>query len=161
MPDGNRERPGLDVRDDTGTNYDVADLTALAEHLLDRIGFTRDAELSVTLVDESAMAALHVEWMGEPGSTDVLSFPMDELTEPAPGAPRVGGVLGDVVLCPGVAERQAVVAGHSTEHELRILLTHGVLHLIGHDHVEPDEEREMFARQVALVAEFEEGTRPA
>lgn len=151
--------PGLDVRDETGEPADPADVERLARFLLDQLGMTPDAELSVLLVDEDAMARLHVDWMGEPGSTDVLSFPMDELREPAPGAPRVGGVLGDVVLCPAVARRQAVVAGHSAEHELRILLAHGVLHLLGHDHDDPDSERIMFDRQRQLVAAYDEVLR--
>lgn len=149
--------PGLDVRVDMGEEYDTSDLVDLSGFLLAQLGLSADAELSVTLVDESAMAALHAEWMGEPGPTDVLSFPMDEIREPAPGAPAVGGTLGDVVLCPPVAERQAVVAGHSSEHEMRVLLTHGVLHLLGYDHADPDDERVMFARQTHLVDEYAAG----
>ena len=145
---------GVDVRDESGIDVDVADIAALSEYLLEQLGMAADAELSITLVDEEAMAELHVEWMDEPGPTDVLSFPMDELMEPAPGAPRVSGTLGDVVLCPAVAQRQAVVAGHDARHEMRILLTHGVLHLLGHDHAEPTEELAMFARQNELVAEY-------
>lgn len=149
------ERPGLDIRDDSGEGFDTADLAGLATFLLDALRMGPDAELSVTLVDESTMADLHVEWMGEPGPTDVLSFPMDEITEPAPGQPAAGGVLGDVVICPAVARRQAVVADHAPEHEMRILLTHGVLHLLGLDHVTPEEELVMFQRQRELVAEYE------
>lgn len=155
MADQERPRPGLDVRDDSGEDLDTADLTGLAGFLLDALNMGPGAELSVTLVDESTMADLHVEWMGEPGPTDVLSFPMDEITEPAPGQPAAEGVLGDVVICPAVARRQAVVAGHEPEHEMRILLTHGVLHLLGLDHVTPDEERVMFQRQRELVADYE------
>ncbi len=151
------EFPGLDVRVDMGEPYDTSDLVGLCCFLLATLGMSDVAELSVTLVDESAMAALHVEWMGEPGPTDVLSFPMDEIREPAPGASPVGGTLGDVVLCPQVAQRQAVVAGHTTEHEMRVLLTHGVLHLLGYDHAEPDDERVMFARQIQLVDEYAAG----
>ncbi len=150
-----REHAGLDVRNDSDDPYDTAGLQRLAVFLLAELGMAPDAELSVTLVDEGAMADLHVEWMGEPGPTDVLSFPMDELTVPAPGAPPVSGVLGDVVLCPAVARRQAVVAGHGEVHEMNVLLTHGVLHLLGHDHAEPDEERAMFDLQRRLVADFE------
>jgi probable rRNA maturation factor len=145
----------IDVSDDTDTPDAVADLTRLAHFLLRELRMADDAELSVSLVDEDAMAALHVEWMDEPGPTDVLSFPMDELREPAPHEPPASGILGDVVLCPTVARRQAVVAGHSEQHELRILFTHGVLHLLGHDHAEPDEERVMFSRQAHLVDRYE------
>jgi probable rRNA maturation factor len=146
--------PGVDVRDESGTDVDVSDIRSLAIFLLGRLGMADDAELSITLVDEEAMAQLNAEWMDEPGPTDVLSFPMDELNEPAPGAPRVSGTLGDVVMCPAVAERQAVVAGHDRRHELHILLTHGVLHLLGHDHAEPSDERVMFSRQAELVADY-------
>lgn len=150
--------PGLDVRDESGAAVApaaLADLTALAATLLRELGMARDAELSVVLVTEDAMAQLHQEWLGEPGPTDVLSFPMDELREPAPGEAPVSGVLGDVVLCPSVAARQAETAGHGPQHELRILLTHGVLHLLGHDHADPDDERTMFGRQAQLVGDFE------
>jgi probable rRNA maturation factor len=91
--------------------------------------------------------------MDEPGPTDVLSFPMDELrparaeddNEPTPG------LLGDIVLCPEVAEKQAVAAGHSTAHELDVLTTHGILHLLGYDHAEPEEHEEMFGLQNELL----------
>ena len=145
----------LDFSNDTGDDQPVADLLQLAGFLLDELRMDAESELSISLVDEDAMTVLHVEWMDEPGPTDVLSFPMDELREPAPHEPAVSGILGDVVLCPAVAARQAVVAGHSSERELRILLTHGVLHLLGHDHAEPDEERAMFTRQRELVERYE------
>src|SRR5260370_28328563 len=94
------------------------------------------AELSLLLVDEKAMEQLHERWMGEPGPTDVLAFPMDELDGtnivdafadegPAPT------LLGDVVLCPAVAAEGAKSAGHSLDAELHLLCTHGVLHLLG------------------------------
>lgn len=145
----------LDLSNDTDDDSPVADLVLLADFLLDELRMAPDAELSISLVDEEAMAALHVEWMDEPGPTDVLSWPMDGLREPAPHEPPVSGVIGDVVLCPEVADRQAVVAGHSRDHELRILLTHGVLHLLGHDHAEPEEEVVMFGRQRELVTRYE------
>lgn len=153
MPDG------LDVRDDSGEDLDTSDIENLAAFLMASLGMADDAELSITLVDEHTMADLHVEWMDEPGSTDVLSFPMDELREPAPGQPPVSGVLGDIVICPAVARRQAVVAGHDEQHEIRILVTHGVLHLLGHDHAEPAEERAMFERQNALVTDYDRTAR--
>src|SRR5205085_11307931 len=95
-------------------------------------------------------------WMGEPGPTDVLAFPMDELDAPAgPGAPEAGpALLGDVVLCPQVAARQAATAGHPTEAELHLLCTHGILHLLGYDHADAEEEREMFELQSRLVQEW-------
>ena len=104
-----------------------------------------------------AMTALHEHFMNEPGPTDVLAFPMDELddrrddTDDTDAPPTL---LGDVVLCPVVAEQQANEAGHSTEAELHLLCTHGVLHLLGYDHAEPDEHKEMFDLQATLLAQW-------
>jgi probable rRNA maturation factor len=132
---------------------DEAELASVARYVLDEMGIHPMAELSILLVDTAAMEQLHIQWMDEPGPTDVLSFPMDELrparaeddNEPVPG------LLGDVVLCPEVAEKQARDAGHPTADELRLLTTHGLLHLLGYDHAEPDEEAEMFGLQKQLL----------
>jgi len=132
---------------------EAAELASVARYVLDEMGIHPMAELSILLVDTAAMEQLHIQWMDEPGPTDVLSFPMDELrparaeddNEPVPG------LLGDVVLCPEVAEKQARDAGHSTADELRLLTTHGLLHLLGYDHAEPDEEAEMFGLQKQLL----------
>ena len=112
------------------------------------------AELSILLVDEQTMADYHVRFMDLPGPTDVLSFPMDELRPGSEDHPTPPGLLGDIVLCPQVAETQAEAAGHSTMDELVLLTTHGLLHLLGYDHAEPDEEREMFGLQRELIAGF-------
>jgi probable rRNA maturation factor len=116
------------------------------------------AELSVLLVDETTMAGLHERWMGEPGPTDVLAFPMDELAAaPGPGAAEAGpALLGDVVLCPQVAARQAATAGHPTEAELHLLCTHGILHLLGYDHADAEEEREMFGLQADILRDWQQ-----
>ena len=127
------------------------------DHLEDILGamhVSPDAELAIVLVDEGAMEALHVQWMDEPGPTDVLSFPMDELRPGTDDAPTPPGLLGDIVLCPQVAETQALAAGHSTLDELLLLTTHGLLHLLGFDHAEPEEEREMFGLQRELLQGF-------
>jgi probable rRNA maturation factor len=97
------------------------------------------------------MSQLHEDYMGEPGPTDVLSFAMDELEE---GSPEEG-ILGDIVICPSFAKEQADKAGHDLAAELRLLLTHGVLHLLGHDHAEPEEHAVMFGLQATLLAEWE------
>src|ERR671913_1178490 len=96
--------------------------------------------------------------MGEPGPTDVLAFPMDELdTSRGPDELEPGpALLGDVVLCPEYARRGAREAGHALADELRLLTTHGVLHLLGYDHAEPEEEREMFGLQNRILAEYRE-----
>ncbi len=136
--------------------YDAVDvelLGRLADHVLARLHVHPDAELSIAVVDEDEMARLHVEWMDLPGPTDVLSFPMDELRPGTPEEPAEG-TLGDIVLCPPVARRQAEAAGHSVADELCLLTTHGLLHLLGHDHAEPEERQIMFALQRDLLTDF-------
>ena len=150
----------IEFTDESEGGADGADLVRLARFVMDRLHLSAEAELSVLCVVPERMAELHVQWMDEPGPTDVLSFPMDELRPGAPEGPPVEGVLGDVVLCPAVAAEQAAAAGHATEHELRILLAHGILHLLGYDHAEPAEEAEMFALQRALVEQYETGDEP-
>ncbi len=118
-----------------------------------------DADVAILLVDEGAMESLHVQWMDEPGPTDVLSFPMDELRPGTEDAPTPPGLLGDIVLCPQVAETQATAARHSTMDELVMLTTHGLLHLLGFDHATPDEEREMFGLQKDLIVGFQSAER--
>jgi len=141
----------VEVLDESGAAVDADRLVSLSRFVLDQLRIHPQAELSVTAVDEAAMTALHEQWMDEPGPTDVLSFPMDELRPPDDDEPPEPGILGDVVLCAAVAERQAVAAGHSTADELHLLTTHGILHLLGYDHAEPDEEREMFGLQADIL----------
>ncbi|MCM3687420.1 MULTISPECIES: rRNA maturation RNase YbeY [Kocuria] len=132
---------------------DVELLGRLAGFALARLHVHPDAELSIAVVDEEEMARLHVEWMDLPGPTDVLSFPMDELRPGTPEQPAEG-TLGDIVLCPPVARRQAEAAGHPTADELCLLTVHGILHLLGHDHAEPGERQVMFALQRDLLTDF-------
>jgi probable rRNA maturation factor len=102
------------------------------------------------------MEQLHLQWMGEPGPTDVLSFPMDELRPGRDGETSAEGILGDIVLCPSVAATQAEAAGHSVMAELSMLTIHGLLHLLGYDHAEPDEEKEMFGLQADILQKYSE-----
>jgi len=145
----------IEIANESGTEVDEADLAALARHVLDDMGVHPLAELSVLLVDTPTMTGLHERWMGEPGPTDVLAFPMDELRPPQPGAREDTGIdpglLGDVVLCPQVAAGQAKQAGHNTQDELELLCVHGILHLLGYDHAEPDEHAAMFGLQGQLL----------
>ena len=142
----------IDIDDSSGVTWvDTALIGAQAAYLLDRLHLDPDADVSILLVDEDEMARLHVEWMDEPGPTDVLSFPMDDLRAGDPSGPRVEGILGDIVLCPTVAAKQAEAAGHPADVELALLLTHGVLHLLGHDHAEPEEHEQMFSLQAELL----------
>lgn len=116
---------------------------------IDYMELNPECEISLTFVDPQEMEELHIKWMDEPGTTDVLSFPMD--------MPEKRGdivTLGDIVIAPAVAAKQALEAGHSTEHEIYILATHGLLHILGYDHADPDEEKVMFALQEKIVKEW-------
>lgn len=144
----------IEVNNESGAPADEVSLVRMGRFLLENLFVHPETELSIILVDSAAMEKLHLEWMDEPGPTDVLSFPMDELRPGTAGRPTPAGVLGDVVLCPEVAATQARSAGHGTGEELLLLLTHGVLHLLGYDHAEPDEEKEMFGLQRRLLADY-------
>lgn len=151
----------VEVDDRSTAAIDLGLLSEQAEFLLAALGLHRDTELSLSLVDPDEMAQLHLQWLDLPGPTDVLSFPMDQLRVPGPGEEPQPGVLGDVVLCPQVARDQGEAAGHGTEAELELLLTHGVLHLLGHDHAEPEDHAAMFALQDRLLAAWRaRGGRP-
>lgn len=144
----------IEVNNESGYEADEAEFAALARYVLDEMHVHPQTDLSILLVDTDVMTELHVKWMDEPGPTDVLSFPMDELRPGRDGEITPPGLLGDVVLCPEVAARQAAAAGHSTAEELLLLTTHGILHLLGYDHAEPEEEKEMFALQRRLLLTF-------
>ncbi|CAN3702047.1 MULTISPECIES: rRNA maturation RNase YbeY [unclassified Microbacterium] len=145
----------IEINNESDHQIDEQVLLRLMEYNLGELHVSGDADVAIVLVDEGAMESLHVQWMDEPGPTDVLSFPMDELRPGSEDAPTPAGLLGDIVLCPAVAETQAVAAKHSTQDELILLTTHGLLHLLGFDHAEPDEEREMFGLQRELIAGFQ------
>lgn len=144
----------IEVNNESGFEVDEAEFAALARYVLDEMHVHPQTDLSIMLVGTEVMTELHVKWMDEPGPTDVLSFPMDELRPGRDGEVTPAGLLGDVVLCPDVAAQQAVTAGHSTVEELLLLTTHGILHLLGFDHAEPEEEKEMFALQRRLLLTF-------
>ena len=144
----------IEISNESGIAVDETVLLRLMEYNLAELHVSPEADVAILLVDEGAMEALHVQWMDEPGPTDVLSFPMDELRPGTEDMPAPAGLLGDIVLCPQVAETQAQAAGHSLMDELILLTTHGLLHLLGFDHAEPDEEREMFGLQKELIQGF-------
>jgi probable rRNA maturation factor len=149
----------VDVNNETEYQVDEKALADLARFVLDGLRIHSHAELSIILVDAKAMEQLHLQWMDEPGPTDVLAFPMDELRPTADGEEPAPGLLGDVVLCPEVAEKQAAKAGHSTKEELDLLTIHGILHLLGYDHGDPVEERKMFTLQSRLLADWRAAQR--
>ncbi|HEX7538382.1 MAG TPA: rRNA maturation RNase YbeY [Dermatophilaceae bacterium] len=144
----------IDVLNETDFSLDEMELVSCARYVMGEMKVHPQSDLCIKLVDEPAMEVLHVQWMDLPGPTDVMSFPMDELRPGRDGQEVVEGVLGDIVMCPSVAARQAVTAGHATEEELLLLLTHGILHLLGYDHAEPAEQREMFELQRTLLLTF-------
>lgn len=149
----------IEINNESEIEADEPSLQRLVTYALDQLHVHPDAELGIVLVDEAAMEQLHVQWMDEPGPTDVLSFPMDELR---PGTDEVmtpAGLLGDIVLCPQVATSQAKAAGHGLIDELLLLTCHGLLHLLGFDHAEPEEEREMFGIQRDILAGFAQTER--
>lgn len=144
----------IEVNNETTAQIDAREFVDLARYVFDAMFLHPATELSITFVDEEAMSELHEEWMDLEGPTDVMSFPMDELREGREGELAPEGLLGDIVICPTVAAQQARIAGHSSEEEMLLLLTHGILHLLGYDHVEPEEERVMFTLQRKLLLTF-------
>ena len=154
----------IEINNESGVAVDEVGLTKLGRFVLDAMQINPLAELSVVLLDSEAMAALHLQWMDLPGPTDVMAFPMDGADGPIerldPSAPPgtdedlAEAMLGDVVLCPAVAAEQAAAAGHSTEAELHLLCTHGILHLLGFDHGDAGHEQEMFDLQARILADW-------
>lgn len=144
----------VEVNNESGHELDEAEFAALGTYVLDAMHVHPQSEVSILMVGADVMSELHEQWMDEPGPTDVLSFPMDELRPGNEGEPTPAGLLGDVVLCPDVAAEQARQAGHSTAEELLLLTVHGILHLLGFDHAEPAEEKEMFRLQRQLLLTF-------
>jgi probable rRNA maturation factor len=145
----------VDVLNESGHDVDVVELTRLSRFVMDRMRLHPQTEMCLRLVDEPTIAALNAQWMGADRATDVLAFPMDELVPGRVGEEPEEGYLGDIALSPSVAARQAVEAGHAEVDELRLLTVHGILHLLGYDHAEPDEHREMFGLQARLLAEWQ------
>ena len=163
----------IEIRNESGFSVDERALAALARQVLDEMRIHPLAELSVLLVDAPTITDLHQRWMGEEGTTDVLSFPMDELRPPPPGSDRgdragsAGGdagpatMLGDIVLCPEVATAQAHEAHRPVADEIEMLCTHGILHLLGFDHAEPGEHATMFGLQDRLLDSWRAERGPA
>ena len=147
----------IEINNESGVSVDERAISSVARHVLDSLGINPLAELSILVVDEAAMATLHKQWLDLDGPTDVMAFPMDTLDDkPGLGSDPGPSLLGDLILCPAVAAQQAQPAGHSTDAELFLLTTHGVLHLLGYDHGDPEDEREMFALQAQLVTGWAE-----
>lgn len=142
----------VELNNESGIEVDENGLVQLATFVLDELRIHPMAELSLVLVDPDTMSAYHEKYMGEPGPTDVLSFPMDELRPPGDGEEPPAGMLGDVVLCPTITAAQAAEHGRSPADEADYLLVHGILHLVGFDHGTPEEKSEMFGLKDRLLA---------
>ena len=140
---------GIELTNNSAIQADENQISSVAKFALAKMGIHPDSDLSITLVDEAEMEKLHIEWMDLPGPTDVLSFPMDEL-KPFSAADGPG-IIGDIVLCPEFAAKQAK---STVAAELALLTIHGVLHLLGFDHAEKDEEKEMFDLQEKILKEW-------
>ncbi|MQA14952.1 MAG: rRNA maturation RNase YbeY [Pseudonocardiaceae bacterium] len=158
---------GIEIANESGTRVDETSIVAAARFALDRMGVSPLAELSMLLVELDVMTDLHERWMDLPGPTDVMAFPMDEVGEGGtiggrPDSPAGGpALLGDIVICPVYASEAATTAGHSLDDELALLTVHGVLHLLGYDHAEAAEEREMFTLQDGILTDFHSAARAA
>ena len=141
----------IEVTNSSGQLVPSAEVTSLLTFAMGELKLNPECDLNLGFIDDQYMTELHIKWMDEHGSTDVLSFPMD--------MPEVEGdivTLGDIMISPAFAAAQALAAGHSTEHEIYILATHGLLHIIGYDHAEPDEEKIMFALQEQIVEKWKQ-----
>lgn len=139
----------VEVTNRSGVSAPESEVESLLNFGIDYMELHPECELSVTFVDDQEMEELHIKWMDEPGTTDVLSFPMD-----MPESKDDAVTLGDIVIDPIVAANQAASAGHSTEHEIYILAAHGLLHILGYDHADKDEEKIMFELQETIVKKW-------
>ena len=140
----------IEITNKSGELVPADQVRALLEHSLVQLKLNADCEVNLVFVDENEMTELHIKWMDEPGPTDVLSFPMD-----MPENPDDAVTLGDIVIAPTVAATQASTAGHSAEHEIFILAAHGLLHILGYDHANKEDEKVMFALQEDLVKNWQ------
>jgi len=140
----------IEVTNTSGQLVPTAEMTSLMTHAMKALDLNPECDLNIAFVEDDYMTELHIKWMDEPGTTDVLSFPMDMPEEPGEAV-----TLGDIVISPVVAAAQALTQGHSTEHEIYILATHGLLLIIGYDHADKNEEKVMFDLQEKIVTDWE------
>ena len=148
----------VDVTNETQWVIDPKVFSDLGIWVLDQMRVSTQSDLTIMFVDPDPIAELHMRWMNLEGPTDVMSFPMDEL-RPGDGKTVMEGVLGDIVICPWVAAQQAAAAGHSTMQEMLLLTIHGILHLLGYDHAEPEEEKAMFGLQGQIIEDWYDDRR--
>ena len=142
----------IEVTNTSGQLVPATEIQSLLTFALLELALNPECEVNVSFVDDEYMTQLHIKWMDEPGTTDVLSFPMD-----MPETPGEAVTLGDIVISPVVAAQQAKAQGHSIEHEIYILAVHGLLHIIGYDHADKAEEKVMFDLQEKIVRDWQKG----
>jgi probable rRNA maturation factor len=142
----------IEVINTSGQLVPATEINSLLTFALLELALNPECEVNVSFVDDDYMTELHIKWMDEPGTTDVLSFPMD-----MPESPGEAVTLGDIVISPVVAAEQAKAQGHSIEHEIYILAVHGLLHIIGYDHADKAEEKVMFDLQEKIVRDWQKG----
>ncbi len=140
----------IEVTNTSGQLVPTTEMVSLMTHAMNTLELNPECDLNISFVEDAYMTELHIKWMDEPGTTDVLSFPMD-----MPEQPGEVVTLGDIVISPVVAAAQALNQGHSTEHEIYILATHGLLHIIGYDHADKADEKVMFELQEKIVSDWE------
>jgi probable rRNA maturation factor len=143
----------IEVTNTSGQLVPTTEMVSLMTHAMKALDLNPECDLNISFVEDDYMTELHIKWMDEPGTTDVLSFPMD-----MPEAPGEVVTLGDIVISPVVAAAQALTQGHSTEHEIYILATHGLLHIIGYDHADKADEKIMFELQEKIVTDWEKSS---
>ena len=141
----------MDEQDDplpTDWLADLAEVTMRAEEL------PSSTQLSIVLVDEDHIAGLNAEYMGKAGPTDVLSFPIEDFSAGtvAPDGDGPPLMLGDIAICPSVVRRNAETAGVAFEDEMALMVVHGILHLLGRDHMTDEEAEEMEQREREILA---------
>jgi len=139
----------IDLQNTSTVDVNEKSIMSLIQFMFEKLGIHPETEISLKLVTENEMAHLHQKWMGLPGPTDVMSFPMDNIK---PNSLSNGpGVIGDIVMCPEYAKKNST---RSLPEELELLTTHGILHLLGYDHEELDEEKIMFNLQDSYLKEW-------
>ena len=144
----------VEIENESGVDAPLTEILQLADFAFVKMHIDPRADLEILLVNETVMEQYHLDWLQESGPTDVLSQPIDGLRPGKPNSITPAGHLGLIVLCPQVAAKQAKERGHSELREILILISHSILHLLGFDHAEKQEELEMFALQEEIVEHY-------
>ncbi|MDR3128025.1 MAG: rRNA maturation RNase YbeY [Bifidobacteriaceae bacterium] len=144
----------VEIINETKYQFNEAEFIQLAIFTMKKMFVSTKSDLNIKFVNPDEIAKLHVEYLEIPGPTDVMSFPMDELKAGSSDKPTSTGILGDIVICPEIAKKNANKAGHSYIDEMLLLEVHSILHLLGFDHIKPAEEKKMFDLQRSILMEF-------